>query len=218
MSKKIEVSSATVEAVQAAILSHFDLIIDAERAANRDSCANQFKRERTRYENAAFVAAFCTALNISSADSFAFMLNVDQTNKRIAIYAMQKVTKLLRCAVENFKLASADKYTRAIIANAKLSENSIDNFDARASIAQCLKVSDDSRFSVRLHCADSTASTQRSSSSLALHSLQLAVYDRSQKTLTFDKRATNFKFARKLLDSIKSVSEANEMIREESEE
>lgn len=214
MSKKID--DAVVASVKSVILANFDTIIAAEKDAKNDHCAMQFTRERKHYESDAFVRAFCEKLAIENADSFAFMLRVEQTQKRVAIYAMQKVTRLLRSIANNYNNQYLDKYTRAILANMRKSENAISNYDARASIASDLRVQDSDRFAFRLHCADSTASTQRSSSSIALAALSLAQYSKEDKLVAYSNKLANAKHMRKMLDTFKTDADIDEAVNAEA--
>jgi hypothetical protein len=216
MSKKIEVSAEVIEAVHARIHANFSTII-AECDANPKfaKTAAKFRKEQRKYTRD-FVAHLCEVKQLSDANFYDFMLRNDQSQNRIAIYALEKVTKLLRAITDKFAFSKCDKYTRAMIANARKTDNAISNFDSRASITRDLKVSDDSRFSMRLHYADSTASTQRSSSAYALHCLKLATYNKNEKLVTFDKSAANYALTRKLFASM-SDTEASEAIAEDSE-
>lgn len=215
-SKKIEVSAEVIDAVHAAIHANFSRIVEAcESDASKRKTADKFRAEARKYTRE-FVAHVCNVAPLASPSFYDFMLRNDQSEERIAIYAMQKVTKLLRAITDKFALSRVDKYTRAILANARKSDNAIDNYDARASIADKLRVADPSRFAMRLCYADSTASTQRSSSAYALHCLKLATYSKSEKTVTFDKHAANYALTRKLFAAM-TDSEANEAIADDSE-
>jgi len=212
-------NAAIVQSVQSAILSHFDTIIAECNASKAHAkTAHKFAVERKNYENLQFIAAFVDKLALKDASLFDFMLHVEQTNKRIAIYAMQKVTRLLRAiAVHNYRIEGiVDKYTRAILANIARGENALSNYDARASLCSDLKVSDATRYTVRLHCADSTASTQRSTSSIALHALKLARYDREAKLLTIDKSLENYKHLKRLLECFRSHDDIKRALAEET--
>jgi hypothetical protein len=216
MSKKTEVSAEVIDAVHNAIHANFSSIIAAcETDASKRKTADKFRAEQRKYTRE-FVAHICAQRSLADPQFYNFMLRNDQSEERIAIYAMQKVTKLLRAITDKFALSRVDKYTRAILANARKSDNAIDNYDARASIADKLRVSNPERFALRLCYADSTASTQRSSSAYALHCLKLATYSKSEKTVTFDKHAANYALTKKLFAAM-TDSEASEAIADDAE-
>lgn len=111
-----------------------------------------------------------------------FLLKVEQTNQRIAVYALQKFTRIVSAlAQKNINLC--DKYTRATLANLAHSENALSNLSARASLCDTIK--HDDALAVRLFKSDTTASTQRSSSAIALHAARVCDYSRDSRSLAF---------------------------------
>jgi len=110
----------------------------------------------------------------------------------IAIYAMQKVRKILN-AVHTKSTNKLDKYTSAILSNAQTRKNAIDNKQQNASLASSIELETMKAKDVRLHKAVSTASTQSSSTRKALQALKIATYDSENKTLNFQTESAIFK-------------------------
>jgi hypothetical protein len=209
MSKKVKTSSVEVSdaaiALQSAIAANFETIEKSCDAAT----VSKYKKESSRY-SVNFCAAIVDKLSMTAND-FAFMLNVEQTNKRIAIYAMQKVTKLLNAIVNNYNASYCDKFTRAVLVNLRVNDSkSLSNYMQRASMTHDLKLEDESSLRQRAYAAVSTADTQRSSTAIALHALKLANYDAKERSVKLDKSCANSTHMRKLLDKIEKSVESSD--------
>ena len=116
-------------------------------------------------------------------------INADFTNN-IAIYAQQKVRKILKSV--HSKSDQLDKYTSAIINNAKTRKQTINNAQQNASLSSSIELESMKARDVRLHKAVSTASTQSSSTRKALQALNIATYDKESKSLTFNTESAIF--------------------------
>lgn len=171
-------TNKTVNNLHAAIVNK--LIARAEAAASVDNASLE---KKFRTEAKLFQVAYAEALHAAK-------IKADFADS-IAIYAMQKVRKLLNAAVTG--VSTIDKYTSAIIHNAANRKQTINNKEQNASLCSALEVETMSATKdERLHKAPSTASTQSSSTRKALQALGLAAYDKESKSLTIDTESPLF--------------------------
>ena len=138
---------------------------------------------------------FMTEAKLFTTDYAALLVEQEISIKfvdSIAIYAMQKVRKILHTIAHSDKL---DKYTRVVVNNAQASKRkqSINNREQSASMCSALEVDTMSAKDERLQKAASTASTQSSSTRKALTALNIASYDSDSKTLSFNEDSELYK-------------------------
>jgi hypothetical protein len=155
-------------------LTALNASVDADANMNANARAI-YKRETARlFALADALAALkldCAALNATQ-----------QTQQRIAVYALQKFTRIV-LALSQSNAMMLDKYTRATLANLS-NADAMSNADARATLCDTLK-NDNAALRVRLVKSDTTASTQRSSSAIALHAARVCDYSRETRSLAF---------------------------------
>lgn len=139
------------------------------------------------------VASHCYTLAYAISQCASVALDNSQAIATRNAYALDKCALLMR-AIERASLAVATSskesaifanYVLSVLRNLKRRKARVmSNEEVSATICAAIE-SDKMRASdVRLHKAASTASTQRSSTSYALHALQVCDYDRSAQTLT----------------------------------
>jgi hypothetical protein len=178
--------------VTADINSRFDTVMSFANVADRATLRTKFAIERRKLTKPENVAA----LIAHGVTDFGFIDNYKAVcdgskHAYLAIYALQKVSKIAASLATGSDVL--DNHTRAIMQNARAFKNGIDNKHARASLSTMIDLSESSKpLKVRLSYQDSTASTQRSSSSHALQALRAALYDADAKTLTFDSESAVF--------------------------
>jgi hypothetical protein len=186
-----EVVTACMSAIKARTTNVLNVL--AANSAKPD----QFVRQYKRLSNEKLVAALVERFNVDASyfafiDDFKSQYDSRAGKSYLAVYALEKhVDMLYACAGMSKYL---DSYSRAIITNAQtFKDKTIDYALCTASLCKEVKIHEDTQLNVRLLKADTTASTQRSSTKSALIALRAASYDATSKTLTLDTKNAMFK-------------------------
>lgn len=154
----------TTNKTQTAILASIDARIAKARSDDNESLARKFEDERKYFVK----AEFCDFFDVRKIDVKFF--------DTIAIYALQKVRKIIQCAISenNVKL---DTYTRCFLKNAQvLAKEKIDFTYAlhNAALSKSCSAQRSAKLAMRLNSSANTATTQSSSTRQALQALKLA--------------------------------------------
>lgn len=137
-------------------------------------------------------AALDSTSEVSARAMLRFALELSQTDlcidnahnialrNRNALTKCAQILKTIRTHVDEL-----DKYSRAIVHNMRARKNkALDSKQQNASLSIAIELDTMRARDERLHKATSTASTQRSSSSYALHACNVADYNAKDNTLT----------------------------------
>lgn len=102
------------------------------------------------------------------------------------VYAVEKAKKIIQ-ALETNVSSLIDKYTNAVTYNAlkRTKQRNLSNAEMNATICASLECETLSATMKKLHKAESTATTQASSSRVALAHLNIATNDKANKTINF---------------------------------
>jgi len=103
------------------------------------------------------------------------------------VYAVEKAKKIIR-ALELKSKAFVDQYTHAVTYNAlkRTKQRNLTNAEMNATLCASLECATLTATMQKLHKAESTATTQASSSRVALQHLNIATNDKIAKTVSFN--------------------------------
>ena len=188
--------TAKIETIKAAIAARCaNVIADIE---SRKAKTVQFLFHFKRLQNEELIAGLVEKFDFIDADFFAF---VDQFKSKydsraqreyLAVYAIEKAIDMLYCCAGMSK--KVDNYTRAIVTNARAFPDKAIDYDlCTASLTHAVNVHDAETLKTRLHKADTTASTQKSSTKSALIALRAGSYDATSRRLSLDTKSALFR-------------------------
>lgn len=103
------------------------------------------------------------------------------------VYAVEKAKKIMQ-AISNNSLTMLDKYTQAVTVNAlkRTKSKSLNNHEMNATLSASVICETLTATMTKLHKAASTATTQASSSRIALDCMTIATNDKKAKTVIFN--------------------------------
>jgi hypothetical protein len=142
-------------------------------SANNDNQAKNVKAELKHYTLAIIESAIEKEVDLLALAKQIAISDKKDTNF-LAVYAMQKVRKLLVSSAQNLR-SSLDGYSETIMSNMTLSEQS--NKSAYVSLSRSIEYNEfdtQKAIKARHNCNASTASTQTSSTRQALKALNIA--------------------------------------------
>lgn len=157
--------------------------IETQNTSAQDAIKNAIQRmtETSMTDKASqHLVTFCT---VAAKTDYTFDAAITLKN----VYAVEKAKKVLQ-ALSAKSSAFLDKYTNAVTYNAlkRKSTKALNNAEMNATICAALECETLSATMKRLHKAESTATTQASSSRVALHHLNIATHNATDKTLSFN--------------------------------
>lgn len=126
------------------------------------------------------LVTFC---QVSASSELVFDAKIVQAN----VYAVEKCKKIVQAIMLNSK-AYIDQYTLAVTYNAlkRTKSRNLSNAEMNATLCASLECETLSATMRKLHKAESTATTQASSSRVALSHLNIATNNKEEKTITFN--------------------------------
>lgn len=157
--------------------------IETQNADVKDAIAKSIQRIETTTmtdKAANHLVSFCL---VASRSEIAFDSDIVLKN----VYAVEKAKKIVQ-ALSAKSSAFIDKYTNAVTYNAlkRTKSKALNNAEMNATICASLECETLTATMQRLHKAESTATTQASSSRVALHHLRIATHNASDKTIAFN--------------------------------
>lgn len=164
--------------------------------AENDNQRKNFRAELKMYNEAMISSALALEIDLKAISKQIAISDKKDTNY-IAVYALQKVRKLLSASALNLT-SQLDAYTRTILTN--LVFDAQNNKTAYVSLSKSIEFSEfdtQKKMKARYNCNASTASTQASSTRQALKVLNIATVSKNKVNdefaLTESKIALQFK-------------------------
>lgn len=166
-----------------------------DNAANENQIKN-FRAEIKFYNEAMIASALALSIDVKAL-SAQIAISDKKNNDYIAVYALQKIRKLLTSSALSLT-SQLDAYTRTILTN--LVYDAQNNKTAYVSLSKSIEFNEldnQKKIKTRYNCNASTASTQASSTRQALKVLNIATVSKNKVNdefaLTDSKIALQFK-------------------------